>query len=152
MAIISLADANAWADGSKLNITVLDVALEAAQTAEVFARLSNVYAVSGWTSSANTPDLVRKIIAMLYMGWFYQRTYSDDEATNSYGLMLIAQAERLLDGLEDGTLTIDGAAPSTSAGILSTATFYPTDASSAVPPTFDDSSLGDAKFTMGTIW
>jgi hypothetical protein len=151
MAFIQASDANAWADKSKLNITVLDADLESQTAAEVLGRVSAAYDVSAWTGFSNTPTLVRKIISMLYVGWFYERTYSEDEDTSNYGAMLIDSAERLLIGIESGQTVIDGLIPSLASKNLS-ADFYPTDLSSAGTPNIDDPSLGGPAFTMGQIW
>lgn len=148
---IELNEANAWTDKTKAFLTELETDLEAAQAAEVLARLSSVYAVSGWTTPANTPALVRKIIAMLYVGWYYQRTYSEDEESNSYGLMLIAAAENLLDGLTGSTILLEDVEVSPLVA-QDSVSFYPTDLSSANAPTVDDPSLGGPAFTMGKIW
>lgn len=154
MAYISLEDVQAWTDGSKLFLTALDENLADQQTAEVLNRISAVYDTSGWTDEASTPTLVQKIIAMLYVGWYYQRTYSEDEDTSSYGLLLIARAEQLLEGIESGSLIIDGEVLSTVNIALSpnSGDVYPNDASSAACPTYEDPSLGGPAFTMGTIW
>lgn len=149
--LIDPIDANAWTSPTKLPITSLDAALEGQQEAEVLARIADSYNTSSWLGPTTCPPIVKKIIAMFYVGWLYQKTYSEDEDTNSYGLMLIASAEKLLSGIESGDITIAG-------GVISTATtnasvsFYPTDDSSALDPTLDDMSLGPAKFTMGKIW
>ena len=153
MANIAAVDANAWSSPSKLALVdPLDVALEAQVSAEVLSRIGDTYNTSSWTGPTTTPILVKKIIAMMFVGWYYQRTYSEDEDTNSYGLMLISQAERLLAGIEAGDITVIGSDPSTTDLSTSSASFYPTDASSASSPTLDDMSLGGPKFTMGTIW
>jgi hypothetical protein len=97
-----------------------------------------------------TPKLVRKILAMLYTGWFYLRTYSEDEDISNYGQLLISQAEKLISGIVTGTLVLDDV--TTPPSNPDTADFYPTDASSAQSPTFDDPSLGGPVFSMGQIW
>jgi hypothetical protein len=153
MASINAADANAWSSPTKLALTdPLDTALEAQVSAEVLSRIGDTYDTSTWTGPSTTPILIKKIIAMMYVGWYYQRTYSEDEDTNSYGLLLIAQAERLLVGIEAGDITVIGGLPSTADASQQSTVFYPTDASSASSPTLDDMSLGGPKFTMGTIW
>ncbi|SRR6266496_360901 len=148
---ITVAEANAWAEKSKLNFGELDSELEATQVTQVLGRVSLAYNVSGWVDANTTPSLIRKIIAMLYVGWFYQLTYSEDDSTNSYGLLLIHQAETLIDGIVDGAINLVDAVAGTDLNLAQPA-FYPNDASSALTPTQDDSSLGPAKFTMGTVW
>lgn len=148
---ITVDEANAWADRFKLNFGELDSELENSQAVQVLARVSQAYTVTSWVDSATTPSLVRKIIAMMYVGWYYQRTYSEDGEMNSYGVMLITAAENLLSGIVDGSLALVDAVVGTDLH-SSEPGFYPTDASSALVPTTTDSSLGPAKFTMGTIW
>jgi len=148
---ITVEEANAWADHSKLNFGELDSDLEASQATQVLTKVSQVYDVSSWITPGTTPALIRKIISMLYVGWYYQRTYSEDANVNSYGLLLINQAENLIAGIISGAITLPDVPPGTDLG-FSQPVFYPTDASSALQPTDDDPSLGPAKFSMGRIW
>lgn len=150
-ALITAAEANAWADHVKLSIDTLDGELEAAQAVEVLSRIGTTYAVSGWIDSNTTPSLVRKIIAMKYVGWFFQRTYSEDSEASNYGLLLVAQAENLIDGIVAGTLSLPGAI-SVDGSVIGSPAFYPNDESSALSPTPDDRSLGPNSFSMGQVW
>jgi hypothetical protein len=152
VANVTLEEVNAWGDGTKLLLSDLDIELEAAQASQVLASLSRVYDISTWINETMTPSLVRKIIAMMYMGWYYQKTYSEDESTNSYGLMLLGQADSLLQGLVAGTLEIPGGVVPATIDSTQSPLYYPTDASSALEPTTDDPSLGGPAFTMGKIW
>lgn len=148
---ISIEEANAWADKVKLNFGNLDTELEASQSVQVLARVSQIYDISSWVDSITTPSLIRKIIAMMYTGWFFQRTYSEDEDVSTYGMMLIAQAETLMQGIIDGSITLVDIPPGTDL-LSSSPVFYPNDASSALDPTTLDHSLGPEKFSMGKVW
>lgn len=148
---ITLLEAQAWADGRKLVLTSVDNELEVSQTSQVFGSLSQVYDTSTWVDALTTPTLVRKIIAMLYVGWYFQRAYSEDADLSTYGLLLVAQAQKLLDGLIAGSIVLpitEAPAPLNN----DRPSFYPTDASSALDPTVSDMSLGPAAFSMGQIW
>src|SRR5882762_9162995 len=134
---ITVDEANAWADHSKLNFGELDSDLEASQATQVLTKVSQVYDVTSWITPGTTPALIRKIISMLYVGWYYQRTYSEDG--------------NLIAGIISGAITLPDVPPGTDLG-FSQPVFYPTDASSALQPTDDDPSLGPAKFSMGRIW
>lgn len=153
MSYLAPTDVSAWADGNKLQLTSVDANLETSVAEQVLARIGTVTDVSGWTNGATTPPLVIKIMSMIYVGWYYQRTYSEDQEANDYGLLLMAQAEKLLDGIVAGEYDLPGA---TDASNIGNPVFYPTDQSSAVcdndPSLQYDSSLGSAKFSMGTIW
>jgi|SRR5882757_2626808 len=148
---ITVEEANAWAEKTKLNFGELDSELESSQATQVLSRVSQVYDVSSWVTPGTTPGLIRKIVSMLYVGWYYERTYSEDTVISNYGMLLINQAENLIMGIISGAITLPDVPPGTDLG-LSQPAFYPTDASSALQPTTDDMSLGPAKFTMGTIW
>lgn len=126
MTIISAEEARAWGDHVKLDLASLDTELEASVASQVLARVANVYDVSSWLTPETTPSLVRKITAMMYTGWYINRTYSEEEPNSDYALMLIGQAERLLDGIVDGSLDL----PEVEAPMLSTGqpSGYPTDA------------------------
>lgn len=153
VAHITIGEVNAWADGRKLSFSgsLDNDELEESQTSQVFGSLSQVYDTSTWTDSATTPTLVRKIIAQFYVGWYFQRTYSEDADLSTYGLLLVAQAQKLLDGLEAGSIVL----PITEAPQPlnnSQPSYYPNDASSALDPMVSDTSLGPAAFSMGQIW
>lgn len=151
--LITVQEVNGWLEKTKSLITALDSELAGSVTEQVFATVRQVIDPASWIDASTTPTIIRKIIAMLYAGWYYQRTYSEDEETNSYGLLLIGQAERLLAGIASGALIIDGATPAVSvAAGLGRPNYYPNDLSSSLSPTIDDPSLGGPRFTMGTIW
>jgi len=151
MSNITVDEAQAWAEKSKLDlVSELDGELEKQIANQVLARVATAYTVSGWTSSYNTPTLIKQIIAMFYVGWIYERQYSDDNnGPNVYGDKLLAMAEAALQNILDGVTEIPGVDPVLDSGAPS---FYPTDLSSAQCPTPEDRSLGDAKFSMGNIF
>jgi hypothetical protein len=151
MSNITVDEAQAWAEKSKLDlVSSLDGELEKQVASQVLARVATAYNVSGWTTSTTTPTTIKTIISMMYVGWLYERTYSDDNnGPNVYGDKLLAMAEVMLQNILDGITEIPGIEPTLDSGAPS---FYPTDASSAQCPTSDDRSLGDAKFSMGTVF
>jgi hypothetical protein len=145
VAHISVAEAQAWAEGTKLTISSLDQELEAHLAEETIRRLDSAFDVTLWVDAAGTPKLVRTIISKLYVAWLYDRTYSEDiEQGNNYADRLKINAEILMTGLLDGTIELPGLPD-----VAGSPVFYPTDASSAMQPTFDDPSLGPAAFSMG---
>lgn len=148
---IALEDATAWADQVKLRLDDLDNDLEGQQADQVLAGVAQAYNTSTWTDDSNTPALIKKIIAMMYVGWLYQRTYSEDSNINAYGLLLLSQAQNLINGIANGTIVLPDA-PEGSSSNVSLPEFYPTDTSSAMRPTFADPSLGGPAFSMGQIW
>jgi hypothetical protein len=151
MANISVADAQAWAELTKLTLSALDADLEAQVSTQVLSRIAQAYDVSGWTTTSNTPKLVKNIIAMTYVSWLYSRQYSEDETgSNEYAIRLLAYAETLILGIISGANDLDETPEQV--GPTTVPLFYPTDASSALEPSTDDPSLGPAKFTMGTVW
>jgi hypothetical protein len=145
VAHITVAEAQAWAEGTKLTIPSLDTALEGHLAGEVLARLSSAFDTTTWTDAVLTPSLVRTIISKLYVAWLYDRQYSEDiEQGNNYADRLKINAEMLMTGLLDGTIELPGLPD-----IAGSPIYYPTDASSALEPTEDDPSLGPAAFSMG---
>ena len=108
---VTVDDLNAWSEKTKLHITAVESALEEQQTSAVMARLSSAYDVSAWTSPDSTPSLVRKAIAMYYMGWYYMRTFSEDEGVSSYGEKLILDADVLIEGIAQGSVALLDAKP-----------------------------------------
>ena len=150
MALITPVDAQGWAESTKLNLSTLDGSLLDSIESEVLARLASAYDTSLWISPTTTPKIVKVAISKLYVAWFYDRQYSENqEQGNDYAAMLRTNAEMLITGLLDGTITIPGTVP---VGSASGASFYPNDASSALEATPEDPSLGPAKFSMGKVF
>lgn len=151
--LIATSEVNAWLEKTKINLTSLDSDLAGSITELVLGEISSVVDPAAWVDTATTPSLIRKIIAMRYAGWYYQRVYSEDEETNSYGLLLLGEAERLTASIVNGILKVPGAlAAENSITAIGRPSFYPNDLSSNTSPTSEDSSTGPAKFTMGHIW
>lgn len=145
---ITIAQAQAWAEGTKLTISVLDVNLEEHLATETIVRLSSITNTSTWLNDTTTPKIVQTIISKLYVAWLYDRQYSEDISEGSnYADRLKANAEMLMTGLIEGTIELPGVVD-----VSGSPAFYPTDASSASFPTFDDPSLGPAAFSMGKMF
>jgi hypothetical protein len=151
VSIITLLEAQTWAERTKLTLSSLDSGLVDQIASQVFSRVARAYDPTGWTSETTTPDLIRSIVAMFYVSWLYSKTFSEDSSgTPEYAIRLLAMAEELIAGLIDGTIDLpDVVTPSVASG---PASFYPNDVSSAQPATSEDPSLGPARFTMGTIF
>jgi hypothetical protein len=148
---ISLQEAQVWVEKTKLPLGALDTGLESQIATQVLSRIALAYNTSGWTTSSNTPVLVRSIIAMLYVSWLYDRTYSEDEPdSNAWATRLAGMAETLILGIIDGTTDLVEVTDPILQG--SGPAFYPNDVSSAQAPTCDDPSLGPASFSMGSIF
>jgi hypothetical protein len=141
-----VAEAKAWADGTKLTVTSLDVELEAHLAGEVLSQLDSAFDITLWVDDTTTPKLVRTIISKLYVAWIYDRQYSEDIEIqgSNYAARLKENADNLLAGLIAGTIELPGVED-----VAGSPVFYPTDASSAMTPTVDDPSLGPAAFSMG---
>jgi hypothetical protein len=150
MARITVDGAQGWADRSKLTLSTLDLSLLDSIETEVLTRLSSAYDTSTWLDTTNTPPIVQVVICKYYVSWVYERAYSENQDSGSdYAAMLRMNAEMLITGLIDGTIDIPGVTPIGSGGGPA---YYPNDASSALEPTFDDPSLGPAKFSMGRVF
>jgi hypothetical protein len=149
MTVITVQEVKGWVETTKLPITALDLNFLPQLEAEVFARLGTVYDTTVWLDPDTTPAIVRVCITKLYAAWIYDRAYSENQGvTNDYAAMLRGNAEMLITGLIDGTIEIPGVIPISSPNPA----FYPNDASSALDPTVDDSSLGPARFSMGKVF
>lgn len=146
---ITPADAQGWAESTKLNVSNLDAFLVDAIETEILARLSTVYDTTVWTDNTNTPSLVKVIISKTYVSWIYDRAYSENQVEgNDYAVLLRANAEMLIIGLIQGIIDIPGVSPIGS-GVPG---YYPNDASSAQLPTSEDPSLGPSYFSMGKVF
>ena len=148
---ISLAEAQAWLESTKLTLSTLDDAIEVQISSQVLSRLAAAYPVDvlTWVSAATTPQLVRSIISMFYAGWCYDRQYSENPDDNSYADRLRAWAEQLLMGIIGGIIDIPEVPGLPTIG---EPVFFPTDASSAACPTSTNPSDGGPKFLMGKVF
>lgn len=152
MARISVAEAQAWAEASKLDIITLDPALVAQVETIVLGQLGRAYDPLTvqllWVNEATTPQIVRTLIAMKYVSFFYDRQYSEDEGRNPWARRLDNLADDLLEAVMRGDVDIPEIAGVT--GIARAPRFYPTDSSSEeAGPTAEDPSAGPPKFSMG---
>jgi hypothetical protein len=151
MSRITVQHAQGWVRTTKFTVGSLDANLLDQIEDEVLARISSAYDVSTWTDVASTPSLVRTAIAKLYTSWLYAKSYSEDEeAVPEYARALQANAEMLITGIIDGTITLPDASPSDAGS--GQPDFYPNDTSSSMEPTSDDTSLGGAAFSMGKVF
>jgi hypothetical protein len=150
VARIDVTEAQAWAESSKLTIT-LDTALLTMVEAMVLGELNRAYDVSAiqslWVNSATTPQLVRNLIAMKYVSLYYDRQYSEDESRNPWARRLDQMARDLMDALSTGAIDIPEVSGVT--GIARAPRFYPNDTSTAATgATADDPAAGPNKFSM----
>lgn len=151
MARITLAEAQAWAEGTKFTISgsLATDELLAHIEEEVLRRVGVVVDTTSWVDETTTPKIVRTAISKLYVAYRYDRQYSEDimESGSAWSERLRMNAEMLITGIVDGTIEIPGT--SSEAGQPE---FYPTDSSSMMQPTSSDPSLGPAAFSMGMVF
>lgn len=144
MSYITYQEANAWLEKTKLNLTALDSELEKSISSQVLSEIAQIYDVSSWSDANTTPSLVLKIIAMKYAGWYIQRTYSEDLPINGYAELLLAEADRLIQGITEGALILNDP----NLDIEFSETYLGEGSPSFYPRDLD----GEPKFTMGSIW
>lgn len=138
-----------WLDRSKLTILALDLDFLAQLEEEILARINSVYNTSLWVDVNSTPLLIQAIISKKYASWHYAKSYSENtEDDNEYAQRIDDNAEMLINGILSGIIEVPGETAINNPG----PSFYPNDASSAMEPTFEDPSLGPAKFSMGTVF
>lgn len=147
MATITLDMLSSWADGAKLTISTIDEELELQIVAQVFSELSGRYNTELWTDADSTPALVQSILSMIYVGRIYQKTYAIDvENIDSYGSMLVADAEKLVQGIVNGSLTLTDARDT----VIIEGSYVSELALMSVVPV--ELSLSEPKFSMDTVW
>lgn len=144
-------DVQAWLEPTKLSVTVIDIELEQQIVAEVFGALSSAYPdnVTAWTTAANTPVIVKKIVSMMIAGWMYLRAYSETDDGNPYGYRLIDAANTLLKSIIEGNIDIVEVPGVPTAG---QPLFFPTDVSSSNNPTPENPSDGPPRFSMAQVF
>jgi hypothetical protein len=151
MSRITVDEAAAWGERTKINIEKLDDQLLAHVEEEIFTRLNGQVDTSTWVDNVTTPKIIRTIISKKYFALVYFRQYSEDVGTidNTYATRIDANAEMLMTGILDGSIIIPGVVINVSAP-----TFYPNDASDAVDPkdSPDDLSVGPAHFSLNQVF
>jgi hypothetical protein len=150
MAHITLDEANAWLEPTKLALTAIDENLEHQVVSLIYGRLAPVFNTSSWVNSAGTPEIIRTIIAMHYIAWTYDKFYSDDAEANAYAQTLRAVADANLQALLNGDVEL--VEQPTANDEIKKPSFFPNDISSANEPTPDRPSDGGPAFTMGSIF
>lgn len=150
MAHFTVAELNAWSEPTKLTLSAIDSSLELQVATQVLPQLASVFNTSTWTNDATTPALVRSIMAMYYVAWIYDRTYSEDAESNEYSQLLRTTAQANINGLINGTVIL--AEDPTANAYSGTPSFYPNDASSALAPTAETPSDGPPSFMIGTVF
>lgn len=108
MPYVTQPEVQAWLEPTKLTLDSVDAELEANAAVVVFTQLAQVYDTSTWVNAASTPELVRKIMAMLIAAWTYARAYSQDDIAVSEGFMrwLERKAHMLIEGLVSGAIDL----------------------------------------------
>lgn len=147
---ITLADANAWLESTKLTLSAIDPELERQISSLILGRLAPVFDTSSWLNDQSTPALVRTIIAMNYVAWVYDKNYSDDAEDNAYARLLRQYADVNMAALIAGDIEL-AEAPEANDEITKPA-FFPNDVSSANEPTPDNPSDGGPSFLMGSVF
>lgn len=157
MAHINVGDAQAYATVRKLDLgTSLDPDLEGSAAVQVLSQLASAYDTTTWVDSTTTPALVRSIIGMYYIAWWYQRTYAEDTGTATYADRLLRWAQMLINGILAGNTVLTDITTGVSSHNLPA--FYPNDKSSATHAEDLDwadperGSVGPAYFTMGEVF
>jgi hypothetical protein len=146
MSRIEPSEAQAWSEDTKLPLAEFDPALISQVEAWVMGKLATAFDTTTWVDAVTTPELVRQVIAMMYVHRLYNRAYSGDpDNMNDYAMWLRAEALNLIDGLIAGSIVMDGITVPTTGD----PSFYPNDLSSSLEPDYYDKSLGDAKFNTG---
>ena len=134
MPLITLPEASAWGEKTKLSVALasLDTELLTQIEVEVVGNLARVANTSTWLNTATTPSLVKTIIAKLYVAWLIDRQYSEDTDLNAYATLLRQSAMALLQGILDSSIDLPGVIV-TGDGLPSV---YPTDTDPESGPHF----------------
>jgi hypothetical protein len=153
MAHISLPEAQAWLQATKLDLSSLESALEQHASGNIISKLAYVFedAQTTWLDAASTPKLVRTLIAMYYASYLYDRAYADDATdTSNYAFILRRGADAVVNGLISGAIILEE--DPTAADPFGQPAYFPTDQSSANPASSDFPSDGPPSFTMGQVF
>lgn len=150
-AFVTIPEVQQWLDPSRLTLAFIDEELEETARIKVFSTLADKYVTEDWVSAVTTPDLIRKIIALLVASWTYRRTYAEDGGDSSYAGYLELSANRLLGGLLEGSINLPDDETIQSSSYPS---FWPTDLATAYADEYDPGSefAAPRAFTMGKVF
>jgi hypothetical protein len=145
--LITLAEASAWGEKTKLApaLVTMDSELLGQIQSEVLGHVSAVVTTvttATWISSGTTPQMVKTIIAKLYIAWIIDRQYSEDQDLSAYAALLRAGALSLLTAIETSAIDIPGV------------TGIGDDAGDGLPSVFptDNDPLEGPYFTMAQVF
>lgn len=133
---VTLDEVRAWTSNTKVKLTSIDADMMSMITAEVIGRLGARYIIRSWVSSETTPEVVRKLICMRYVGWYYLRQFAEADTENDYGVRLLLEADSLLNDILDGSVILveEGVETTVKTGL----SFEPLES--------------DPSFTMDRVW
>lgn len=103
---VTLEVVRAWTSSTKVKLTSIDPEMMSMITAEVIGRLGARYVTQSWVSPETTPEVVRKLICMRYVGWYYLRQFAEADTENDYGVRLLLEADSLLNDILDGSIIL----------------------------------------------
>lgn len=108
MAYLTVGLLNAWIDHDRqIDLTSIEAELESQLSSQVITSVSGIVDTTSWVDVATTPMIIKSIIAMQYMGRFYQRVYIEDvNDYDFYGNQLLLKADKLLDQIISGEVSI----------------------------------------------
>ena len=151
--VITDSEVQGWLDTTKIQVSSADYdELEDVARTQVYASIGALGVdTTTWTTAAATPELVRKVVAMLTASWLYARLYSEDvNGVPAYSVWLESRANGLIASLIAGDIDIDG---STTTAASSGPVFYPTDASTLLEDSGEaDADYDTGKFSMGRVF
>jgi len=151
MAHISLSEAQAWLEATKLTLSALESNTEQHAAGIVISRLANTYDITTWLDHVSTPKLVRTLVSMYYCSYIYDRAYADDASdTSNYAFILRRGADAVINGLIAGSIILEE--DPTASELVGQPAFFPNDASSLLEATVDFPSDGPPSFTMGQVF
>jgi hypothetical protein len=147
---IQVTDVQAWIEPTKLNVGSIESTLDAQVENYVIASLEPGFATTAWVDPTTTPEIIKQVMAMKYASVIYDRNYSEDSDTTSpWSARLDTWAEDLIQGMLDGSVTIDGyvaAAPHADP------VGYPNDVSSTPFPPSSNSEYCNVQWAPNDQW
>lgn len=153
MALITVAQVNAWLDPTKASISSLSDDITNNVEKITLGKLATRFDTSGWTTALATPDLVQTIIAMHYASVVYSRAYSEDvlgDADATYGRILKEDAEKLCEGILNGYVELTDLSGYTNPDAPE---FWPTNSSTTLAETDPTNANASPRaFTMGQVF
>lgn len=105
--LVTVQEVNTWFNKTVENLSLDDLLRESDLAQEyIIGKLKTRFDTSEWTTSSNTPTLVKTCIAMLIAAWRYRVLYTETTDENMFANTLENRVNKTIMGMMDGSIAV----------------------------------------------